>query len=68
MRNQGEEAKAELGLLTISETASLLGLSVNQTYNLANLGEIPGAVKLGGRWRVKAAVIHAWLEQDEVSR
>ena len=63
MHKRSEEAKAVLGLLTISETASLLGLSVNQTYNLANLGELPGAVKLGGRWRIKTAVLNSWLEE-----
>lgn len=67
MHNRSEEAKAVVRLLTISETASLLGLSVNQTYNLANLGELPGAVKLGGRWRIKTAVLTAWLESEAAS-
>jgi len=61
---QVEGSASQPRLYTISQTANLLGLTVNQTYNLANQGEIPGAVKLGGRWRVKAAVLHGWLETD----
>ena len=33
--------------LTISETASMLGISRNLAYELARRGELPGVIRLG---------------------
>jgi len=53
------------GLLTIRETARLLGLSPWVAYRLAREGKLPGLVRLGGRRLfVKRKVLEAWLKSD----
>jgi excisionase family DNA binding protein len=36
----------------LSWAAEQLGIGVTTAYRLAPLGEIPGAFKVGGQWRV----------------
>lgn len=40
-------------LLTIPEAAEFLRMSTHAVYLAAYRGKLPGAVKLGGRWRVR---------------
>lgn len=39
-------------LVSLDEAATILGLSRTTVYVLAKRGELPGALKLGGRWKV----------------
>lgn len=47
-------------VLTVAETAQLLGLSVNTTYGHLADGTIP-ARRLGRRWIISRARLDAWL-------
>jgi|GEM_PF-2387596 len=56
----------ETGLLTVKEAATALGLSESQGYRLLHAGELPGAVLLGNRHRVRASVLRRWLDGEDV--
>ena len=45
------------GYLTIAEAAILLKFSQATLYRHVGQGEIPGACKIGGSWRISAAVL-----------
>ena len=47
--------------LTIPECAELLRLSKRSVYGMARNGELPGAVKVGGKWRVERTTLMASL-------
>ena len=47
--------------LTIPECAELLRLSERSVYTNARHGKLPGAVKVGGAWRVERTVLMASL-------
>ena len=49
-------------VLTIQEVAALLRISERTIYAMAKEGRLPGAVKVGGRWRVLRVKLMAWLE------
>ena len=51
-------------VLTIRETAALLKMSERTVYLLAKEGRLPGAVKLGGSWRVVRGRLLAWLDTN----
>ena len=38
--------------LKIEEAAKLLGIARQTAYDLANIGQLPGAIRLGKRWVV----------------
>lgn len=45
-------------VMTIPETARWLGLDLKVTYKYALEGKLPGAMKIGGSWRVyKGALV-----------
>ncbi len=48
--------------LTISEAATLLGISRELAYDLARIGELPGCLRLGKRYLVGRKVLERWLE------
>ena len=49
-------------VISVPESARLLGISKDLAYDLARRGELPGAFQLGRRWRVSLirlrAVVH----------
>jgi excisionase family DNA binding protein len=49
---------------TVVEVAQLLSLSRGTAYALVREGTIP-ALRLGGRWVVRRARFHAWLDSLE---
>ena len=49
--------------LTIHEVAKLLRLGERTTYTMLREGRIPGAAKVGGKWRVSRAKLIAWMEK-----
>ena len=53
-------ADPELATLTVPETARQLGISVRHGYRLAELGQLPGAFRLGDRVLVNRAALLAW--------
>lgn len=47
--------------LTISEVAQLLRLGERTVYEMQRGGRIPGAAKVGGKWRVDRRKLVAWM-------
>jgi excisionase family DNA binding protein len=60
--DQPTPATVSRAVYTVKETAAILALSVNTTYQLIRDGEIP-AIKLRGKWAVPKRRLHAWLDQ-----
>ena len=51
------------GVMTIPETAAWLRINPKVTYKLAKRGQLPGAMKVGGSWRVyRAALMEEFLK------
>jgi excisionase family DNA binding protein len=46
-------------VMTLADASELLRLSKTALYRLAERGELPGAVKIGGQWRVSRAQLLA---------
>ena len=44
--------KPETATMKIEEAALLLGIGRQTAYDLANMGKLPGAIRLGKRWVV----------------
>jgi excisionase family DNA binding protein len=51
-------------LLRPSELVALLGLSRSRIYSLAQAGELPGVVRLGGSVRVHRPTLEVWLAEQ----
>ena len=54
-------------LLTPAHVAEMTQLSEATILRLARNGELPGARKLGGSWRVVEPTFLAWLEDDSLA-
>jgi excisionase family DNA binding protein len=50
------------------EVAQRLGLSKNSVYQAAHRGEIPGCVRIGGRYLVRREPFERWLAGNEVAK
>jgi len=48
-------------LLRIEEVAAKLRIGRTKAYELAQAGELPGAFKVGGQWRVRRREFLAWV-------
>ena len=48
-------------LMSVREAAELAGVTESTAYRWANTGELPGAVRVHGRWYVRRVVLEAWL-------
>lgn len=48
-------------LLTIQEAAERLRISERTAYELARAGELAGAIKVGGSWRVDLGKLNDWI-------
>ena len=58
------EAHFNSDILTVKEVAAYLQIHWMTAYRWANRGELPGAFKLGGRWRFKKAVVDRYFEES----
>lgn len=47
--------------LTITETAHLLRLGERTVYEMLRTARIPGAAKVGGKWRVNEQKLTDWM-------
>ena len=54
----------EPATMTIEEAARLLGVGRQTAYDLANRGELPGALRLGRRWVISRKAVDAWLNAN----
>jgi len=49
--------------LTLQEAAALLRIGERTAYARCRSGQLPGAAKVGGRWRVDRTVLEIWLRR-----
>jgi excisionase family DNA binding protein len=50
----------EVVLIRIVDAARLMSISRSRAYSLALRGKLPGALRLGGTWRVNRRVLDTW--------
>ena len=48
-------------LLSVRQAGELPGITESTAYRCLNAGELPGAVRVGGRWYVRRAVLERWI-------
>jgi predicted DNA-binding transcriptional regulator AlpA len=51
-------------LLSVRETAELLGWKLSRTYEATRRREIPGLVEINGRLLYRRRVVEAWLSGE----
>lgn len=51
-------------LITLIDAARRLGITERQAGDLARNGQLAGAIKVGGAWRVNPTKLEAWIEAD----
>ena len=56
-----DKDQTEAATFTVRETAKLLRIGINQTYEAVKRGEIP-AIRIGDRWHVLAGPLKRKLE------
>ncbi|MBI2534914.1 MAG: helix-turn-helix domain-containing protein [Deltaproteobacteria bacterium] len=56
----------DIQLLTLSEAADILQVSTRTLQRMIHSGEMP-ALKVGGQWRVRRALLKQWVENREGS-
>lgn len=49
--------------LTLQEVADLLRISERTAYTRCREGQLPGAAKVAGKWRVERAALEEWLRE-----
>lgn len=49
-------------LLTIREVCAILRIGERTVYELCRAGRLPGAIKVGGQWRVHRERLLNWVE------
>ena len=49
--------------LTIPEVCAKLRIGERTAYELCRTGQLGGAVKVGGQWRVEEAAFEKWVKQ-----
>jgi excisionase family DNA binding protein len=55
---------SERRLIRVTEAADRLSISRSRAYLLAQRGELPGQVRLGGSIRVSAAALDRWIDEQ----
>jgi len=53
-------------LLTLSEAAQLLHVSIRTLHRMIQSGDLP-ALKVGGQWRLRESQLQHWVEHRENS-
>ena len=49
--------------LTLTEVRQRLRIGERTAYELARTGQLGGAVKVGGSWRIERRAFEAWIRQ-----
>jgi len=62
MRSNRNNSTGQRPLISVSQAAALLGISLSAAYRWRERDELPSAVHVGGRWWVRRHVLEAWLE------
>jgi hypothetical protein len=53
----------ETVLMKMADAARLLSMNRSRAYALALRGELPGALRIAGSWRVNRRVLQAWADR-----
>jgi hypothetical protein len=53
-------------LMSVRETADLLGWKLSRMYEATRRREIPGLVEINGRLLYRRRVVEAWLDGDSI--
>lgn len=61
--NPGTEREGMSELLTLREVMDLLRIGERTVYEMCRTGRLPGALKVGGQWRVRRGDLEAWLRE-----
>jgi excisionase family DNA binding protein len=56
----------EVVLIPMAAAARLISVSRSRAYALAARGQLPGAIRLGGTWRVNRRTLEAWAARAAV--
>lgn len=65
--NLAELRQSGRATISVEEAAAILGIGRGLAYSAARAGELPGAIRIGARWRVAAPRLLAALENDELT-
>jgi excisionase family DNA binding protein len=68
MRQQPEMIPDLRRTLNIEEAAMVLGIGRRLAYELARRGELPGVMKLGGRYVISKAALERFLQGADVGK
>jgi len=49
--------------LTIPEVCAILRIGARTAYELCRTGQLGGAVKVGGQWRVEKVAFEEWIRR-----
>lgn len=60
-RKEGSAIEPRAGVLTVRQAGKVLQFSEAKMYGMLERGEIPGARKIGGSWRISAPVLYQWI-------
>ncbi len=52
-----------LNFLTVKEVCRILRVSERTAYDLCRNGQIGGAVKVGGQWRIEKVAFEKWVKR-----
>jgi len=57
--------RADAPLLSVAQAAALLGIGTSTGYEWVRAGELPGAVRVHGRYYVRRALLDAYLRGED---
>lgn len=55
----------ERPIISVRQAAEILGVTEGTAYRWLDRGELPGAVRVGGRWYVRRAALERWCNAEE---
>lgn len=64
-RQHEEETDPESSVLNVDELATLLRVNRKTVYDALSRGQIPGAIRIGGRYRILRNAVLDWLADGQ---
>ena len=53
--------------VSVKQASEITGYSVNSLYQMHSKGQVPGAIKIGGKLMFETAALQAWAKNEGVS-
>jgi excisionase family DNA binding protein len=60
------DAEVQPDLLSVPETAPIVGVHEDTLYRLIRTGQFPPAIKIGSRWRVSRPRLNRYLHGEDL--